>query len=277
MNEIELPEEPVKMRPEYVGNWRSKRWFAGNDSGVSIEPWESVDGRSIDVHADGSTTWNNFPTLDLSHQYFPPQEPHSTWAVKRIAGNVWEKLSVTKTDTVVAVSAFSSYLRRKMHTFLVGECQCPAKVATEIVNGTTFTAEADTFEMPFVYICGPMRNVPEDNFPAFDEAKKLMLAKGFNVISPADIDRASGDKQSQDQLTFFLRDMFSLAFLKKAQQSQLRNGVMLLNGWSFSVGGAAEFHSARWLELQIYDFKGNEKPINEALKIYAINTANNQS
>lgn len=43
-----------------------------------------------------------------------------------------------------------------------------------------------------VYIAGKMRGVPYYNFPAFDAAKKRLEELGFEVFSPADMDRETG-------------------------------------------------------------------------------------
>ena len=43
-----------------------------------------------------------------------------------------------------------------------------------------------------IYIAGPMRGVESWNFPAFDAARDLLVAAGWEVVSPADLDRAGG-------------------------------------------------------------------------------------
>ncbi|MHB1850453.1 MAG: DUF4406 domain-containing protein, partial [Acidimicrobiales bacterium] len=43
-----------------------------------------------------------------------------------------------------------------------------------------------------IYIAGPMRGVKDWNFPAFDAARDLLVAAGWEVVSPADLDRAGG-------------------------------------------------------------------------------------
>lgn len=125
---------------------------------------------------------------------------------------------------------------------------CPTGTARQIVNGTSFAGPKPIdLTLPFVYIAGPMRDKPGNNFPAFDKARDLLLKAGYNVISPADIDRVSDTKQSEDQTKFFLRDMFSLYFLKK--EGNPRNAVCLLPAWWNSRGAAGEFFSGRWLDL----------------------------
>jgi len=43
-----------------------------------------------------------------------------------------------------------------------------------------------------VYVAGKMRGLPLFNFPAFDAARDRLSGLGFDVVSPADIDRACG-------------------------------------------------------------------------------------
>lgn len=45
---------------------------------------------------------------------------------------------------------------------------------------------------PVVYVAGKMRGVPYYGFPAFDETKNRLTRLGFDVLSPADMDREEG-------------------------------------------------------------------------------------
>ena len=47
--------------------------------------------------------------------------------------------------------------------------------------------DTQTSEAPTFYICGPMRGIPQFNFPAFDEAAELARAQGLIIINPAEI------------------------------------------------------------------------------------------
>lgn len=128
------------------------------------------------------------------------------------------------------------------------EIGCPLGVANLIVAGTTFATRPADETKPFVYIAGPMRGVEDFNFPAFDAARDRMVRSGFNVISPADIDRA--DIHTAGQTDYAFRDFYSLYFLKR--HGDPRNGLVLLSRWEQSTGAAGEFFMARWLGLQFW-------------------------
>jgi len=67
-----------------------------------------------------------------------------------------------------------------------------------------------------VYIAGPMRQLPRCNFASFDRAKARLQKDGWTVISPADLDRASGFDPDRDEVTTsmvrdaFVRDVVAL-------------------------------------------------------------------
>lgn len=115
----------------------------------------------------------------------------------------------------------------------------------------------------YCYIAGPMRGKPEFNFPAFDNARDYMNAKGWRVISPADIDRNAGISEStnpasvqvNDSRPFVLRDFWALYAIANSHE---RGGIVMLPGWEASTGATAEFFLARWLGIPIMDGNGNE-------------------
>ena len=43
-----------------------------------------------------------------------------------------------------------------------------------------------------IFISGPMRGIPYYGFPALDAARAAFEAAGFDVVTPADLDRAAG-------------------------------------------------------------------------------------
>lgn len=115
--------------------------------------------------------------------------------------------------------------------------------------------------MPRVYIAGPMRGIPFLNFPAFDRARKLLTLQGWDVISPADIDRHHGVDEKDfptghEANTFtpaqirevVVRDVNVFLHVLKAEEG---DAIALLPLWVKSTGGKAEFALAQWLTLKV--------------------------
>lgn len=137
---------------------------------------------------------------------------------------------------------------------------CDPKVAVHIVAGTTL---GDSLAGKYVYIAGPMRGYNKFNFPAFDAARDRFVQNGWNVISPADIDRAAGvtestlPSQTTDSKPFVVRDFFTLLFIAHKGGG----AIAMLPGWEKSTGAAAEFFLARWFGLKVLDAE-TMRPLN---------------
>jgi hypothetical protein len=102
-----------------------------------------------------------------------------------------------------------------------------------------------------VYLAGPMRGCKDFNFPAFDKAKKAMEHRGYEVVSPADIDRKKGHT---DNKGYAERDVGEIL---KCDM------IYLLKGWTKSVGATAEFMLARWICLEILCEDGSTDPFGD--------------
>ena len=110
-----------------------------------------------------------------------------------------------------------------------------------------------------VYLAGPMRGIPNFNFPAFDYAAEKLRNAGFQVFSPAERDRrihgtelednASGDeKEAAAKVGFSLRDALGADM---AWISAEADGIALLPGWEKSNGANAELALAKALGLTV--------------------------
>lgn len=109
-----------------------------------------------------------------------------------------------------------------------------------------------------IYLAGPMRNIPEFNFPAFHKAAKKLRDEGHTVFSPAenDLEKTEIDvKGKSGSLTeiegkggWSLRDALhdDLVFITKEAEA-----VALLPGWEASKGVAAELATAKALGLRV--------------------------
>lgn len=100
-----------------------------------------------------------------------------------------------------------------------------------------------------VYLAGPMRGLPDFNFPAFDKAQADLVAKGFYVFNPAQMDRNIGVVETTDPNTLppaFMRDAMrrDLTAITKCTH------IALLGGWEASRGVRPEAVLAHELDLK---------------------------
>lgn len=112
-----------------------------------------------------------------------------------------------------------------------------------------------------VYLAGPMRGIPDWNFPTFDEAKKRWEARGHEVFSPASIARAMGYalKPGEDQATSRAQPNNDVgrSHLEHVMLSDIlciskSDALALLPGWENSTGTTVELAYAQFLGLDVY-------------------------
>ena len=92
-----------------------------------------------------------------------------------------------------------------------------------------------------IYIAGPMRGIANYNFPAFDAARDLLTRLGHDVVSSADIDRASGFVTEHDGAVD-VTPAFSIAAALRKDFAAISScdAVAFLPGWEASAGSLAE-------------------------------------
>lgn len=105
-----------------------------------------------------------------------------------------------------------------------------------------------------VYLAGPMRGIPEFNFPAFEEAEQSLLSQGIDVISPHKMDIMNG---------FDPQDHSTLPSLEECAQRDIEaifqvDALVFLPGWSQSRGAKAEKALAEWLERPCFQYPSLE-------------------
>lgn len=113
-----------------------------------------------------------------------------------------------------------------------------------------------------IYLAGPMRNLPQFNFPAFHAAAASLRELGYEVFSPAERDiRVHGDafaKNNHDgdnakaerEHGFNLREALADDLEWICRQA---DAIALLPGWRNSLGANAEYATARALNLQVIE------------------------
>lgn len=111
-----------------------------------------------------------------------------------------------------------------------------------------------------VYVSGPMSGIPHFNFHAFDEAAATLRTRGFDVVSPAELDDpkdrakalASPDGLSYDGKSwgdFLARDVRVLA-------DDGIEAVCVLPGWENSRGARLEtFVAKAILDLPVFSYE----------------------
>lgn len=137
----------------------------------------------------------------------------------------------------------------------LADVHAPDFIAQLIAQGTTTTTDPDG---RLAYISGPMRGYPDLNFPAFDEARNALVSNGWNVINPADIDRAANphheaiDHNAAASCRMYaLRDFFALMILRPDRGDR----IVTLGGWTHSTGARAEVAVAAWLTVPQIDLR----------------------
>lgn len=107
-----------------------------------------------------------------------------------------------------------------------------------------------------IYLAGPMRGIPNFNFPAFDYAAAKLRADGHDVFSPAERDRKAygddicdnptGDENKVSNPACTINDCMAVDTEWICRHAQ---AIALLPGWEKSSGANAELALAKALGL----------------------------
>lgn len=117
-----------------------------------------------------------------------------------------------------------------------------------------------------VYLAGPMTGIPRFNFPAFDDAATMLRKRGYDVVSPAELDspehRAAamastdGDPTAYNSQTgetwgdLLARDVKLIA-------DEGVEAIVVLPGWECSRGARLETFVGGLCGLRVYAFDGH--------------------
>lgn len=111
-----------------------------------------------------------------------------------------------------------------------------------------------------IYLAGPMRGLPEFNFPAFYKAAKELREKGHEVFNPAErdnlkhgVDISKGNMTGDEKVAaaqhgFSLREALGADLAWICGQA---DAIALLPGWGMSKGARAELATAVALGLEV--------------------------
>lgn len=92
-----------------------------------------------------------------------------------------------------------------------------------------------------LYLAGPMRGLPEYNYPAFHVAAKQLRDQGFKVYNPAELTFDWDEDGSRQAMCAELSWICIHA-----------DAIVLLPGWEKSLGATAEIATARALGLEVH-------------------------
>ena len=102
-----------------------------------------------------------------------------------------------------------------------------------------------------IYIAGPMRGLPESNYPQFENVARFLRSEGWDACSPVETGSAFG---TADELN---ANPTRLAVAMEAERDALRtscDAILLLPGWERSKGTRAELIIALEKNLEIITF-----------------------
>lgn len=117
-----------------------------------------------------------------------------------------------------------------------------------------------------IYLAGPMRGIPEFNYPAFAYAAARLREGGHTVFSPAEkdlerdaglsVEGTRGDLAELEVQGFNIRDaiMDDLTYIAREADA-----IALLPGWEGSKGVRVELALAKFLELEVIDLASAPK------------------
>jgi hypothetical protein len=104
-----------------------------------------------------------------------------------------------------------------------------------------------------IYLAGPMKGIPDYNYPAFAEAAQKLRDEGHEVFSPAEADIEKwGSKEACH--AHFDRDRLGALRIALGQDLAYITGhataIAVLPGWENSKGVAAELATAKALGIE---------------------------
>jgi DNA polymerase III epsilon subunit-like protein len=109
-----------------------------------------------------------------------------------------------------------------------------------------------------VYIAGPMRGIPNLNFPEFDRTEALWRGRGFGVVNPAQLDREHGYIPVGGQ-THFANLSIEEAMSRDIPAVTGTSGIALMRGWEKSQGAKMELQHAISQRKEIYDAESGNR------------------
>jgi nucleoside 2-deoxyribosyltransferase len=98
-----------------------------------------------------------------------------------------------------------------------------------------------------IYLAGPMRGLPEYNFPAFHAAAADLRERGYEVWSPAEHDETEGFVPTTGEGLKTLREYMQTDI----PQVLASDALVVLTGWEASTGARLEVHVAHACSIPV--------------------------
>lgn len=122
-----------------------------------------------------------------------------------------------------------------------------------------------------VYVAGPMRNLPNNNFNTFYKAEAILNMWGYDVDNPARMDMDGGQAEwNWNESKVIVDNLFTiedamrrdfLAILAEDEEGEQIKAVFVLPGWQTSWGALRETWNAITVGLPLFNFDENA-PVN---------------
>ena len=97
---------------------------------------------------------------------------------------------------------------------------------------------------PTTYIAGPMRGLPEFNYPAFRRAAERLRALGHIVVSPVELNHGTDDDGTKPPVHYLRNDILALLTC---------DAIAVLPGWQHSTGARLEVAVAITFGFRFFD------------------------
>ncbi len=100
------------------------------------------------------------------------------------------------------------------------------------------------------YLAGPMRGLPQCNFPQFIEATKVLRDWGYTIVSPAEMDSPATQADAlacvagEDRATYGGETVGQILSRDVLVVADRVGGIIFLPGWWSSRGARLEAHVA---------------------------------
>lgn len=96
--------------------------------------------------------------------------------------------------------------------------------------------------MSRLYIAGPMSNLPDRNFPAFNAAARKLRSRNHEVLNPAELecDGMTWEQCLRRDIALFLPEC---------------DGLAVLDGWELSRGASLEVYVAQAVGIPVKGVK----------------------